>query len=102
MLSKDTLSIISCLEYFLYQAEYGFTFTRLFLYHLLFLIDYLHSAYISHRCCVQVHLTDSSGVIPATIFGDDAGNFLSCSSKQLMENSTKVCYTTNTISNTQL
>ena len=57
---------------------------------------------MSHRCCVQVHLIDSSGVIPATVFGDNAEKFLGCSSKQLMENSTEICYITNTISNIQL
>ncbi|KAK2651614.1 hypothetical protein Ddye_011470 [Dipteronia dyeriana] len=41
------------------------------------------------RCVVQVQLADSSGVLPATIFGENAKKFLDCSSKQLMENTSE-------------
>ncbi|KAK2655907.1 hypothetical protein Ddye_008959, partial [Dipteronia dyeriana] len=41
------------------------------------------------RCVVQVQLTDSYGVLPATIFGENTEKFLGCSSKQLMENTSE-------------
>ncbi|KAI9186476.1 hypothetical protein LWI28_017648 [Acer negundo] len=37
------------------------------------------------RCCFDVELKDTSGSIFATIFGQNAETFLSCSAKQLME-----------------
>ncbi|KAK3226569.1 hypothetical protein Dsin_006431 [Dipteronia sinensis] len=37
------------------------------------------------RCCVEVELEDASGSILATLFGKNAENMLSCSAKQLME-----------------
>ncbi|PON70498.1 hypothetical protein TorRG33x02_256540, partial [Trema orientale] len=42
------------------------------------------------RCRVQVQLTDNSGSLEATLFGDDAEKVLCCSAKQLMENTSQV------------
>ncbi|KAK2658740.1 hypothetical protein Ddye_005273 [Dipteronia dyeriana] len=41
------------------------------------------------RCVVQVQLTDSSGVLLATILLENTEKFLGCSSKQLMENTSE-------------
>ncbi|PON42373.1 Replication factor A protein [Parasponia andersonii] len=40
----------------------------------------------SKMCRIQVRLTDNSGSLSTTLFGDNAGKVLNCSAKELMEN----------------
>ncbi|KAK3183378.1 hypothetical protein Dsin_030664 [Dipteronia sinensis] len=40
---------------------------------------------INQECCIEVELEDASRLILATLFGKNAENILSCSAKQLME-----------------
>ncbi|KAL5537486.1 hypothetical protein UlMin_042344 [Ulmus minor] len=44
------------------------------------------------RCCVEVQVMDESGSITATLFGENAEKVLSCTAKNLMENTSNLHY----------